>query len=167
MPRYYTIASSSLAHPEDLTIAISLSRYDVTLPDGTIERPGLVSGYLEDILKKQQAAGSVAIEASSMCFVKDSSFVMPATHEVPIMMVGPGTGVVPFIGFMQERQQAKINSPEETQLGPAHLYFGCRQHNTDYIYRDEMHEMKDKGIVTEVNAAFSRPQEEGAQRQYV
>ena len=52
MPRYYTIASSSLAHPEDLTIAISLSRYDVTLPDGTIQRPGLVSGYLEDLLKK-------------------------------------------------------------------------------------------------------------------
>ena len=55
MPRFYTIASSSLAHPDELWIAISLSRYEVTLPDGKIMRDGLVSGYLEDIMKAHQA----------------------------------------------------------------------------------------------------------------
>lgn len=52
MPRFYTIASSSLAHPEEVTIAISLSRYEVTLPDGKTMRDGLVSGFLEEIWKK-------------------------------------------------------------------------------------------------------------------
>ena len=107
MPRYYTIASSSLAYPEDLTIAISLSRYEVTLPDTgeKIMRNGMVSGYLEQILKSHLAAGGNGpVTDTTMCFVKDSSFVMPTTHDVPIFMVGPGTGVVPFIGFMQERE---------------------------------------------------------------
>ena len=71
-----------------------------------------------------------------MCFVKNSNFDMPATHDVPMIMVGPGTGVVPYIGFIQERQKAKENDPDGTSLGPAHLYFGCREHDMDWIYRD-------------------------------
>lgn len=55
-PRYYTITSSALAHPEELTIAISLSRYEVTLPESSVTRSGLVSGYCEDALKRQLAA---------------------------------------------------------------------------------------------------------------
>lgn len=157
-PRYYTIASSSLAYPEDLTISISLSRFEVTLPDSgeKIMRDGLVSGYLEQIYKRHVAAGGEGeITDTTLCFVKDSNFVMPVTHDVPMIMVGPGTGVVPFIGFMQEREKARTDSGSE--LGAAHLYFGCRQHNTDFIYRDEMHSMKDKGVITSVNSAFSRP----------
>ena len=107
MPRYYTIASSSAAFPEDLAIAISLSRYEVSLPEGKFMRDGLVSGYLEDVFNRVQAGGAEALAAeTSMCFVKESNFVMPATHNIPIVMVGPGTGVVPFIGFMQERKKA-------------------------------------------------------------
>ena len=55
----------------------------------------------------------------------------------------------------------------EVALGPAHLYFGCRQHNTDFIYRDEMSAMKDAGFITDLNVAFSRPEEAGAVKQYV
>jgi sulfite reductase alpha subunit-like flavoprotein len=98
MPRYYTIASSSAAHPEELMVAISLSRWETELPDGKVTRDGLVSGYLEDILKRHQAGEPIT--DSSMCFVRDSNFLMPVSHSTPIMMVGPGTGVVPFIGFM-------------------------------------------------------------------
>lgn len=73
-----------------------------------------------------------------------------------MIMVGPGTGVVPFIGFMQEREKAK-KSAADLELGPAHLYFGCRQFDSDFIYRDYMNEMKDSGIISEANFAFSRP----------
>ena len=90
-----------------------------------------------------------------MCFVNESTFVMPVTHDVPIIMVGPGTGVVPFIGFMQERKTAKEGNAD-VNLGPAGLYFGCRRHDEDFIYRDEMSEMKDGGIITELHTAFSR-----------
>mmetsp|Transcript_25767 Transcript_25767/g.34430 ORF Transcript_25767/g.34430 Transcript_25767/m.34430 type:complete len:143 (+) Transcript_25767:468-896(+) len=70
-------------------------------------------------------------------------------------MVGPGTGVVPFIGFMQERSTAKAANAE-LSLGPAHMYFGCRRHDQDFIYRDEMSEMKDREMISELNVAFSR-----------
>lgn len=160
MPRYYTIASSSLAHPEEVTIAISLSRYEVALPDGKTMRDGLVSGFLEEIWKKHQASGEPLSQTSVMCFVRDSTFVMPESHDIPMIMVGPGTGVVPFIGFMQERQKAKAGN-EQLQLGQAEMYFGCRRHDEDYIYRDEMNSMKDLGIISSLNCAFSRePNEE-------
>lgn len=60
-----------------------------------------------------------------MCFVKSSNFDMPATHDVPMIMVGPGTGVVPFIGFMQEREKA-LEGDADIKFGQASLYFGCR-----------------------------------------
>ena len=101
MPRYYTIASSSAMHPEDLHIAISLSTIETQINDEKIDREGLVSRYLNDLWKRWQAGDKVAV--SSRCFVKDSNFTMPASPETPMIMVGPGTGVVPFIGFMQER----------------------------------------------------------------
>ena len=167
-PRYYTIASSSAAHPEDLTIAISLSRYEVTQPETgeKFVRDGLVSGYLERIYNEYMAAGGQGeIAETTLCFVRDSTFVMPESHDVPIIMVGPGTGVVPFIGFMQEREKARTESA--TELGPAHLYFGCRQHDSDFIYRDEMHSMQDKKVISTLNMAFSRPQEPGAVKNYV
>ena len=71
----------------------------------------------------------------SRLFIKDSTFVMPPSTKTPIIMVGPGTGIVPFIGFMEERTIAKSKGEE---LGEALMYFGCREKDSDYIYRDEM-----------------------------
>ena len=121
---------------------------------------------MEDIANEWLASDGKK-QFSSLCFVKESNFVMPDSHDVPILMVGPGTGLVPFIGFMQEREKARSKSGNELALGPAHLYFGCRRHDMDFIYRDEMHQMKDQGIISELNCAFSRPQEEGSQKTYV
>lgn len=61
MPRYYTIASSSIVHPNELMIAISLSRFEVELPDGKVIRDGLVSGYFEEILKNHHEGAPIAI----------------------------------------------------------------------------------------------------------
>lgn len=124
MPRYYTIASSSLMHPEDLHIAISLSTIDAKVGEKTTQREGLVSGYLNDLWKKWQAGDKVAL--SCKAFVKDSNFTMPTSLDTPMIMVGPGTGVVPFIGFMQERQKMREGVPE-LPMADAHLYFGCRE----------------------------------------
>ena len=107
-----------------------------------------------------------AATASMMIFVKDSTFKMPQSFETPCVMVGPGTGLVPFIGFMQEREKAQADN-EALALGPAHLYFGCREKDTDFIYRDYMAEMKDRGVISELNLAFSRALEEGAVKTYV
>lgn len=93
MPRYYTIASSSLAHPEEVTIAVSMSILD--LPDNQT-RDGLTSGFLRNVF--QTWSSDAVVTAKS--FIKDSNFVMPASTETPLVMVGPGTGIVPFVGFI-------------------------------------------------------------------
>jgi NADPH-ferrihemoprotein reductase len=92
MPRYYTISSSSKVHPQDLHIAVSLS--ETTFKSGD-SKMGQVSAFLK------QYAG----EGKSMAriFTKTSTFIMPADPATPYIMCGPGTGVVPFLGFMQER----------------------------------------------------------------
>jgi cytochrome P450/NADPH-cytochrome P450 reductase len=67
-------------------------------------------------------------------------------------MVGPGTGVAPFRGFLQaRRQQAHKGAP----LGEAHLYFGCRHHAQDFLYRDELEQAASDGLV-QLHTAFSR-----------
>lgn len=157
MPRYYTIASSSLAYPNDLAIAISLTKMQTVKGEF---KNGLTSGYYEELISKD-VNGLV-----SRGFVKDSQFYMPKENSTPLIMVGPGTGVVPFIGFLQERTKIIEQNPEAT-LGEANLYFGCRQKETDYIYKQELESFSGK-VLHKLNVAFSRPQqEEGLTKQYV
>lgn len=91
-PRYYTIASSSVFAPNLLTVALSVEKFES--PDG--QRTGLVSKYLQDIFEGKSTL-------SCKIFVKESNFGMPpsdAQPAPPMLMVGPGTGIVPFIGFL-------------------------------------------------------------------
>lgn len=74
-------------------------------------------------------------------------------------MIGPGTGVVPFIAFAEERVFLKSKNPD-VKLGPATLYFGCRNRNADYIYKEEIAKFKEEGYFTEVYEAFSREEEQ-------
>jgi NADPH-ferrihemoprotein reductase len=87
-------------------------------------------------------------------FVKNSFFEMPKDPKTPYIMVGPGTGVVPFIGFMQERRIMKEQQGKD--LGEAYLYFGCRKSDSDYIYKEEMEEQLKDNIVSDLRLAFSR-----------
>ena len=68
-------------------------------------------------------------------FIKDSTFLLPAKDELPMIMVGPGTGVVPFIGFMEEKE-ARLKSNPSLSFGNAYLFFGCRYSNSDFIYKE-------------------------------
>lgn len=103
---------------------------------------------------------------SCKIFVKESMFGMPPADlspAPPMLMVGPGTGIVPFIGFLQELavSQSKDGKGPET-----HMYFGCRDKDTDFIYRDFMADMEDKKVLTKLNTAFSRAAD-GSPKTYV
>jgi len=99
-PRYYTIASSSAKHPDQVHIAISLE-WNANATGSKVD--GWTSRYIDDI-NSQFKPGVL-----SRIFIKDSTFIMPESTKTPIFMVGPGTGIVPFIGFMEERTIAKAN----------------------------------------------------------
>ena len=77
-------------------------------------------------------------------------------------MIGPGTGIVPFIGFLQERE---IEREAGQERAPAYLFFGCRQASSDFIYKQELEAWEKNGILTSSYYAFSR--EQGKPKVYV
>jgi methionine synthase reductase len=69
-------------------------------------------------------------------------------------MIGPGTGVAPFVGFLSHRlQEAKMNG---TKFGKMWLFYGCRHKERDYLYREDLQSFKDQGILSELSVCFSR-----------
>ncbi|MDZ5722569.1 bifunctional cytochrome P450/NADPH--P450 reductase, partial [Bacillus sp. SXabc123] len=149
-PRYYSISSSSRVNPEQASITVGVVRGPAW--SGLGEYRGVASNYLAE----RKTGDDVVM------FVRtpESRFQLPEDPETPIIMVGPGTGVAPFRGFLQARAALKR---EGKTLGEAHLYFGCRN-DRDFIYRDELEQFEKDGIVT-VHTAFSR--KEGMPKTYV
>jgi cytochrome P450/NADPH-cytochrome P450 reductase len=106
------------------------------------------------------------VDATVYGFVRKPTipFRPPDSPHQPMIMVGPGTGVAPFRGFLQERAARKAKLSNGQQLGPALLFFGCRCSSQDYIYRDELADFEKQGVVT-LYTAFSR--EPGQPKAYV
>jgi NADPH-ferrihemoprotein reductase len=95
---------------------------------------------------------------SHRIFIKDSTFrQLEDAVASPILMVGPGTGVVPFIGMMQDRLLALGEGKER---GEWSLFFGCRRKDVDFIYREEIEEFRDQKVVQHLFLAFSREQQQ-------
>ena len=123
---------------------------------------GLTSKYLEDFYQRNLNFDRELI--SNRIFIKDSTFKLPADPSTPIIMVGPGTGVVPFIGFCQEREIMLQNDPT-LKLGEAFLFFGCRKSTSNFIYQEDFAFHKAKHHLTDAFFAFSR--EDGQKKVYV
>ncbi|KAF6251355.1 NADPH-cytochrome P450 reductase [Scenedesmus sp. NREL 46B-D3] len=139
-PRYYSISSSAAKHPRSVHVTCAVVRD--ALPSGRV-RDGVCSSYLQ-----RSAPG----ERVPM-FIRRSTFKLPADAHTPIVMVGPGTGLAPFRGFIQERQ-ALIEDMAE--VGPAVLFFGCRHRGHDYIYEAELEGAVECGALSQLHVAFSR-----------
>ena len=68
-----------------------------------------------------------------------------------MIMVGPGTGIAPFRGFLHERRASGAK-------GKNWLLFGDQRASTDFLYREELDELAREGVLTRLDTAFSRDQ---------
>ncbi|MET8630794.1 bifunctional nitrate reductase/sulfite reductase flavoprotein subunit alpha [Kitasatospora sp. NPDC004669] len=138
-PRLYSISSSPLAHPSEVRLTVSVVRYTNDLGR---DRKGVCSAYLADCADD----GPVPV------FVQRSPYFRPpATPATPMIMVGPGTGVAPFIGFLEDRQA-------RGHTGPNWLFFGEQREATDFYYREELEAYRASGHLGRLDVAFSRDQ---------
>jgi cytochrome P450/NADPH-cytochrome P450 reductase len=141
-PRYYSISSSPLADSSRLSITVAVVDGDARSGLGRYQ--GVCSSYL----------ASLKEGATVWAFIKDnrSGFRLPADPSIPLIMIGPGTGLAPFRGFLQERAALKAQGHK---VGPSIFFGGCRRPDQDYIYADELHHFAEDGV-TKVACAFSR-----------
>ncbi|MBB3112501.1 cytochrome P450/NADPH-cytochrome P450 reductase [Paenibacillus phyllosphaerae] len=140
-PRYYSISSSPADQPSQASLTVAVVHAPAW--SGRGQYRGVASGYLAGL-----DAGD---EVLMFTRTPGSGFRLPDDPSVPIVMVGPGTGIAPFRGFLQARAALKRQG---ASLGEAHLFFGCRN-EADYLYREELEAYAQDGIVT-LHTAFSR-----------
>ncbi|MFD7920459.1 molybdopterin-dependent oxidoreductase [Streptomyces sp. NPDC059740] len=138
-PRLYSISSSPLAHPGEVRLTVSVVRYTNDLGR---DRKGVCSTYLADC----------ADDGPVQVFVQRSPhFRPPADPATPMIMVGPGTGVAPFVGFLEDRRA-------RGHTGPNWLFFGEQRQATDFYYREDLRAHQASGLLTHLDLAFSRDQ---------
>ena len=149
-PRQYSISSSPAMSPDEVQITVSVVRFPgVNSPgaDGRI-RGGVCSSFLAD--RAEDRLIPVFLQSSP-------HFRVPAEPEAPAIMIGPGTGVAPFRGFLHERR-------ELGHTGQNWLFFGDQHAAENFYYQAELEEMFSDGFLTRLDLAFSRDQR---QRIYV
>ncbi|WGS84138.1 sulfite reductase subunit alpha [Methylomonas sp. UP202] len=139
--RAYSISSSSKQHPDAVHLTVASVRYDA---HGRHHK-GVCSTYLADLVDETTDV--------RIFFTPNNNFRVPSDDNLPMIMVGPGTGIAPFRAFLQERQARKAS-------GKNWLFFGDRNAATDFIYRDEIEAMQSNGLLTKLDLAFSRDQAE-------
>ncbi|MFN0127465.1 MAG: sulfite reductase flavoprotein subunit alpha [Verrucomicrobiales bacterium] len=139
-PRLYSIASSLKAHPGEVHLCVGRVAYE---KDGVAHK-GVCSTFLADRLAVGDTAGIYVQRAAH--------FRLPTDASLPVIMVGPGTGIAPFRAFLEER--AAIGA-----TGKNWLLFGDQHASSDFLYREEIEAFVRKGILHRLDTAFSRDQE--------
>jgi NADPH-ferrihemoprotein reductase len=142
-PRYYTISSSSKTDPK--TVSVTVTRLFSTKPHNGQEFKGVASDFLCNSIDDTNNHKMVV-------FVRQSLFRLPHRAGTPIIMIGPGTGLAPFRGFVREFS----TRAKEHKFGDTVLFFGCRHPEKDYIYREELEKAKEDGLLTDLCVAYSR-----------
>lgn len=136
-PRLYSIASSPKIAAGRIALTIDTVRYTL----GQRPRLGVASTFLAD---------RVAPGDRFKAYVqKAHAFGLPADPAVPVIMIGPGTGIAPFRAFLYDRMATKAP-------GRNWLFFGHQRRDCDFFYEDELSGMKAAGVLTRLSLAWSR-----------
>ncbi|TAK50154.1 MAG: sulfite reductase subunit alpha [Xanthobacteraceae bacterium] len=140
-PRLYSISSSPNATPGRLSLTVDAVRYVI----GKRKRLGVASTCLAERVNPG--------DALKVYVQRAHGFGLPADPAVPVIMVGPGTGIAPFRSFLHERGAAKAP-------GRNWLFFGHQRSDCDFFYADELKTMKESGLLTRLSLAWSRDSEQ-------
>jgi sulfite reductase (NADPH) flavoprotein alpha-component len=141
-PRLYSISSSPKAYPGEVHLTVAAVRYE----SHGRHRKGVCSTFLADRLELGETPLPVFTQPSH-------GFKPPTSKDLPMIMVGPGTGIAPFRAFLEERQATKAK-------GKNWLFFGDQKKDFDYLYQDQLEEFQKDGFLTRLDLAFSRDQDE-------
>lgn len=137
MPRLYSISSSPVAHAGQIHTTVAVVRFTAHDRD----RGGVCSTLFAD---------RTSITDRLPIYIQPNKrFKLPADPDAPMIMIGPGTGIAPFRGFLHERRALGHN-------GKNWLFFGERSAATDYLYREELESMHADGHLARLDTAFSR-----------
>uniref|UniRef100_A0A672MCC7 NADPH--hemoprotein reductase n=1 Tax=Sinocyclocheilus grahami TaxID=75366 RepID=A0A672MCC7_SINGR len=147
--RYYSIASSSKVHPNSIHICAVVVEYETKT--GRVNK-GVATNWLKSKMPTDNGH-----KTTVPMYIRKSQFRLPFKSTNPVIMVGPGTGIAPFMGFVQERGWLKEQGKD---IGETVLYYGCRYKNEDFLYQEELEEFEKTGVLTALNVAFSRDQAE-------
>jgi NADPH-ferrihemoprotein reductase len=163
-PRAYTISSSKRIHPTSVHVTLTvvsdkipdiaidlnedlmeLKSKVLGMPEAELSRswPGLCSNYLASLIPGDKV----------LAFVKPSTFRLPVNPTVPVIMVGPGSGIAPMRAFLQE---ATFLSTQGSPPVDWALFFGCRYRDVDYLYKEELEMALSDGTLKHLIVAFSR-----------
>src|SRR6202011_4321753 len=127
--------------PNRIALTVDAVRY----PSGKRTRLGVASTFFAD---------RIAPGAKVRAYVQRAQhFALPADPSVPVIMIGPGTGIAPFRAFLHERMATKAP-------GRNWLFFGHQKHDYDFFYEDELIGMKAAGVLTRLSLAWSRDGDE-------
>ncbi|KAF2475055.1 cytochrome P450 reductase 2 [Lindgomyces ingoldianus] len=172
-PRYYSISSSSVISPRKVAVtALVVNKTAAGPPESIIY--GLTSNYILSAgripsnsahripryqhINIAESAGSNKV----LAHIRKSKFKLPITCSTPLILVSAGTGLAPFRAFIAERAKLHVVGKP---TGRILLFFGCRDAESDFIYKGEIEKAKEGlGDMLEIFTAFSRA---GKQKVYV
>lgn len=169
--RLYSVSSSPLENPLHLHFVFNIVEFPAI--EGVREqRQGVCTGWLNNIAtsqgKSETSDSKVPIidtfsKLSLEEFVKvpvfqrkNLNFKLPSNPKIPIIMIGPGTGVAPFIGFLKHRELKQKKFGLDTSPSDAWLFFGCRHKERDYLYQQELGQFLSSGVLSRLCVSFSR-----------
>lgn len=135
--RYYSISSTPVTYPDRIAATVDVLRYNSL----NIDREGVASTFLQDRCRVGESEVSIFI-------MRNPSFRLPKDGSKPVVMIGPGTGIAPFVGFLEERMATGAS-------GENWLFFGCRHEKQDFLYREQLLQWSEEGKIT-LKTAFSR-----------
>jgi sulfite reductase (NADPH) flavoprotein alpha-component len=139
--RAYSISSSPRKHVGSVHLTVASVRWN----SNDREHLGVCSTFLADRVDVDEKLG---------IFVSpNKAFRIPDNNDSPMIMVGPGTGIAPFRAFLEERHCIGAE-------GKNWLFFGDQTRSSDYIYEEELSALKNSGVLSRLDLAFSRDQDE-------